>query len=79
MLTKLQGQKDAGLNVDEVMQDTLSEISKVHMSTANLFRMMGDKAEARTQYLSAIDYFELLGDSKMNQSFENIVRGEFND
>ena len=48
------------------MQDTLTEISKVHMSTGNLFRLLGEKAEARTQYLSAIDYFELLEESKLN-------------
>ena len=61
------------------MQDTLSEISKVHMSTANLFRMLGEKVEARNQYMSAIDYFELLKESKLSQEFEHIVSGEFND
>lgn len=60
VLTKLQTQKEMDLDVDDIMQDTLSEISKVHMSTANLFRMLGEKTEARNQYMSAIDYFELL-------------------
>lgn len=59
------------------MQDTISEISKVHMSTANLLRILGERAEARAQYLSAIDYFELLTEEKMNQEFENVVMGEF--
>jgi hypothetical protein len=49
------------------------------MSTGNLFRLLGEKTEARTQYLSAIDYFELLEESKLSQTFENIVRGEFNE
>ena len=29
--------------LDILMQDTISEISKVHMSTANLFRLIGEK------------------------------------
>lgn len=59
------------------LQDIYAEKGKVHMSMANLFRLMGEDDQARMQYRAALDTFELIDDNNAFSQFENCVQGEF--
>ena len=50
------------VNLTGELQDTYAEKGKVHMSIANLFRLMGEEDQARAQYRAALDSFELIND-----------------
>lgn len=85
VLRKMDGAAEQGGQVDrgskerqeQLYQDALAEKGKVHMSCANIYRMLGQRIEARDQYRFALDQFEICKEEKHGEMFENHVQGEF--
>ena len=44
---------------EQLYQEAVAEKGKVHMSCANIHRLLGQRIEARDQYRRALDQFEL--------------------